>query len=670
MATGTDQGDWETVTPGALVAKGASAPTDDDGWETVDASPRSPRNSEASLVQNRPRQVVPLPVPATLGRPAMPGVSSRYAGPQSVALTPQMRASREEMLTQPAKGISELAHGNIRLGVSDLIEGFGKLAFPLVAMTAPFEIGPTIAATVTGTAAQKGTEYLAPKLGASPETTRMLSDVAGAAGGVAGANLTPENVISAATGTKDAVVDTARGTKDWFGSKLREEPTVDTVSTRGNIDAPKRIATLKPGIKALASLGKVVGGPEVVNAIVPEHPTRIGPFSRLSNRVPVPEPELPGVPPTEPRVEDFYQNKAEDLVSRQKEQDAIDRKAARDERTASKSRVSIAGEGAADPRNTGSEGRPATWTNERVLALAAKGNRDAIAQAARRQLPMPENARYVMGDVDVPRVVLNPREVTRFTPEGTPIRNQANAAAQSPSSRARIQIIGENPPEENGKLLYHGTGAEAVNSAADLNATQAGEPGFRPQGTFLSSNPEAASGFAEKGGGRVVAGRLAPNAKIFNVEGGITPEREAELASQGYAGIRYKGAGNDEIVKLFPGREKDALIPDVPRKGVEIAGEAKGNGAVKIGGGNGSVVSEPNGSPQSIIESAGGVYWGKDEANGTIEIKLPPEMTKDLPIPDWQKRNISITMHEGDVTPENVKARIQAKYIQFGGKPK
>ncbi len=71
-----------------------------------------------------------------------------------------------------------------------------------------------------------------------------------------------------------------------------------------------------------------------------------------------------------------------------------------------------------------SEGRPATWTNERVMELARQGNRDAIAQVGRRGLVLPENTRYVAGDVDFPRIVLNPREVTRFTPEGTPITQE------------------------------------------------------------------------------------------------------------------------------------------------------------------------------------------------------------------------------------------------------
>lgn len=79
----------------------------------------------------------------------------------------------------------------------------------------------------------------------------------------------------------------------------------------------------------------------------------------------------------------------------------------------------------ANPRFTGSEGRAATWTNDQVIKLAKQGNREAIAQVTRRGLDMPENVRYVAGDADYPRAVYNPRNVTRFTPSGEPIRQAA-----------------------------------------------------------------------------------------------------------------------------------------------------------------------------------------------------------------------------------------------------
>jgi hypothetical protein len=69
-----------------------------------------------------------------------------------------------------------------------------------------------------------------------------------------------------------------------------------------------------------------------------------------------------------------------------------------------------------------SEGRPATWTNQRVNELAGQGNRDAIQQMVLRGMKLPENARYVAGDANFSGVTSNPRSVTTFAPDGTPIQ--------------------------------------------------------------------------------------------------------------------------------------------------------------------------------------------------------------------------------------------------------
>lgn len=242
--------------------------------------------------------------------------------------------------------------------------------------------------------------------------------------------------------------------------------------------------TLKPGVRAVArvggaaaggAIGSAVGapsggaivggmaGPGVVDLLTPNRPPPPGVapvfpeasefyanegaernaiLKRGEN-----EPQS-GVAPTEPSAGEFYENKAIDLINRQRAQDALDRQAARQSARAEKSKISIVSEGEGNitgPRPTGSEGRPATWTNERVQELAKQGNRDAIAQLTRRGLPLPENARYIMGDQDFPRGNLNPREVTKFTPEGTAIRDVANPLKENRSSRARIQIVGSEP---------------------------------------------------------------------------------------------------------------------------------------------------------------------------------------------------------------------------------
>lgn len=96
---------------------------------------------------------------------------------------------------------------------------------------------------------------------------------------------------------------------------------------------------------------------------------------------------------------------------------------------------------------TGSEGRAATWTNEAVQRLASQGNREAISQSIRRGMELPPGARYVMGDPDFSRAVYNPREVTQFTPEGTPIRNVENPTTSTPRSKIQVPEAAAQPRE-------------------------------------------------------------------------------------------------------------------------------------------------------------------------------------------------------------------------------
>lgn len=208
---------------------------------------------------------------------------------------------------------------------------------------------------------------------------------------------------------------------------------------------------------------KVLGTPELGDVRNP------GPFSKIPMRTkiaPPPEPPLgspenPGwhsdIPkrmpkpallaqpfesPTEqplgaslPDTGEFYEHRGTDLMKRGAQQAAVDRAA----KPAPQGIVSPS-TGIGEPRMTGSEGRAATWTNERVMELAGKGNREAIQQAVRRGMELPPGARYVMGDPDFGRTVYNPRESTTFTPEGEPIRN---LETPEKSSRARIAL-----PEE------------------------------------------------------------------------------------------------------------------------------------------------------------------------------------------------------------------------------
>lgn len=142
-----------------------------------------------------------------------------------------------------------------------------------------------------------------------------------------------------------------------------------------------------------------------------------------------------------PSADEFYERRGADLMRRGIQEDRLARTAAAAEPKG------IVSPGLPEPRVSGSEGRPATWTNERVLQLARQGNREAIAQAVRRGMELPENTRYVMGDPDYPRAVYNPKEATRSTPEDMPIRNAANPNVKSARGRIQVPPLGAVPRE-------------------------------------------------------------------------------------------------------------------------------------------------------------------------------------------------------------------------------
>lgn len=254
---------------------------------------------------------------------------------------------------------------------------------------------------------------------------------------------------------------------------------------------------LKPGVKAVSSLAKMVGGPEIAEAVIPSRPgsatmveRRAVPIKQSPNYDPAAykageaervSPNGESVPITQsPHYTQWQEKVAEEAAARRaaiKEASKLDaearkavpvsespyynqnqekiaadtklhREAAAAEEEANKP-VPITKSPSYDPgaykagtaqRTTGSgqpstivppsagapkvgisEGRPATWTNERVIQLAAKGDRNAIAQAVRRGFMLPENVRYVMGDMDYSSGVSNPKSVTKFTPTGGPI---------------------------------------------------------------------------------------------------------------------------------------------------------------------------------------------------------------------------------------------------------
>jgi hypothetical protein len=73
-------------------------------------------------------------------------------------------------------------------------------------------------------------------------------------------------------------------------------------------------------------------------------------------------------------------------------------------------------------------------------------------------------------------------------------------------------------------------------------------------------------------------------------------------------------------------------------------------------------------SLESTVNTAGGVFKGVNSA-GLVEITLPRSMTDQIPnLNDRMKDFVSVTLPRDEVTPENVKAAMDRKLAEFGGK--
>lgn len=365
------------------------------------------------------------------------------------------------------------------------------MALP-IAPAAVFAPGPTALALAGGSAGgyigSNLGEAGARAFGASPYDAETASDVGGALGGLVGGVFGPK----AFTATKGVV-----------GNALRT-PYGPTTGA----------SALKPGVKAVASIGKYFGGPELADWMVPERsagPT--GPYSKLQSRLPTalrgdpfsptppevaPElgsPENPGwmskIPTRMPKP---ISTPAPSPFAGATPSNVPTGNAELPPTTGAQTPFPVVGKAstvtntpkivsatAGEPGFSGSEGRAATWTNEAVQRLAQQGNREAISQAIRRGMELPPGARYIMGDPDFSRAVYNPREVTQFTPEGTPIRNKSNPIAQNPSAKARIatpfspagpQVVSGNPygPQD---IAYraHTAGTPEIDVNAHAHAT-------------------------------------------------------------------------------------------------------------------------------------------------------------------------------------------------------
>jgi hypothetical protein len=246
--------------------------------------------------------------------------------------------------------------------------------------------------------------------------------------GELGGNLAQAEIGKEAPGAAEDIATTARRSKPAVGLALRTEKGALKPIVRQTGGLAGAAIGHASGIPVLGPLIGYGIGENVANALIPKRPWDVPVRTNPGGSLPL--------------ASDFYAQKAADLAKRGTQQAALDRVAAR----TAPNRPKIAAPGTPEARFSGSEGRAATWTNEDVMRLAAKGNREAISQAIRRGMQLPIGARYVMGDPDMARAVYNPRETTKFTPEGQPIRNMQNLNIPQ-SSRARIQL-----PWEQGSM--------------------------------------------------------------------------------------------------------------------------------------------------------------------------------------------------------------------------
>lgn len=134
---------------------------------------------------------------------------------------------------------------------------------------------------------------------------------------------------------------------------------------------------------------------------------------------PTPKAEFPGAHLPDPS--EFYENRGNELNKIRTMNEANDRRVARDAKANAPEPSPIVQPNAATPP---SEGRPATWTNERVQELSSGGNPrtfQAANQAQLRQLDVPNVGLVADPQAATTPSIGRPRSVTRFDASGSPV---------------------------------------------------------------------------------------------------------------------------------------------------------------------------------------------------------------------------------------------------------
>lgn len=250
--------------------------------------------------------LAPVPQLGVLGRPAMPGVSSHYAGPQSVALSPLERESRNapgNLIKAPFKrmglGAEELTgyapgqtDSEVQKGLHDVVTGAGEaiapVALPLAAAAAPVA---TVTGLGLGMLGQQAGHAGVKALGGSEDTANLVGDATGLVSGMFGAG-SPEAVSDAAKENPDVAALKALKTG---GGKKAIGSLEDVQTSRPYLKGAKNLADLqeklpatktevwKPYLDALEQVGKNnVAGPDGPNTVEYYEEERLKTAAKLS----------------------------------------------------------------------------------------------------------------------------------------------------------------------------------------------------------------------------------------------------------------------------------------------------------------------------------------------------------------------------------------------------
>lgn len=319
--------DWEDLTPGASAATAVADKPSDDEWEDV---------------------YNPQAIKTSAGAPDKPGffstvktdignmVAPLYGGhgvqlEDSQAFKKKFDAmSPTDKATQVAKtkaGIAGMPHSDIASTESQNYQGrvASGQSVPRAAAETAYELGGGANMTGFDTAVKSGNAGEA--LGHLAAPPVLAGATHGAAKVIEHAPMIANGVASVAS----AIPEATQAGKDWIGTKMRVEPTPGTV---GKL---KSVSTLKPGVKALANVGKLVGGPELINWLSPDHPdlpdkitadaqeaanTKNAQFDKAAQ---IKQDKLTKASQKAAQdLEDTRNQHAEDLLNRQVQQDKLD----------------------------------------------------------------------------------------------------------------------------------------------------------------------------------------------------------------------------------------------------------------------------------------------------------------------------------------------------------